>query len=216
MHELTVDPKNIFYRRNKVHGYMEVVDAVSGEVLVVQSSYNENFILGKMDDLLKVEVDGKTILMERGISIPEYRPINSKYSKPLADLITQAVIEGMGITKACKEFGVPYSTVMAWAELNPEFGKALDTARNYRADKTHDDIIELAQKLTEGGKTLNKTEVEAIGKAADILKWSAEKSSPQRFGNKTEKGTNGAVNIIIQTGIDREPVPTTIEVKDEP
>jgi hypothetical protein len=217
MKSLTVDEKNIFYRKNAVYGYLEVVDSISGEVLAVQNDYNENFILGKMDDLLEVTIDDKTILMQKGISLGTYRPINSKYSRPLGDLIIQAITEGEGVTKACKKYGVSYATVMRWADTFPEFGKELDKARNYRAEKTHDDITDIAERLQK--EQMNKTQVEALGKAADILKWSAEKSSPQKYGNRVEKGTNGAVNIVIQTGISREDPPVTIEVKentDEP
>jgi transposase len=203
MQQLTVDPKNIFYRRNAVYGYMEAVDAVSGEVLAVQKDYNENFILGKMDDLIEVEIDGKTLLMQKGISLGEYRPINSKFSKPLADMILQAITNGDSITKSCKDFGVGYATLMKWAESNEEFGKELDKARAYRAEMAHDKLVEMANELQT--KEMSKTKVEAMGKAADILKWSAEKSSPNKYGNKQEKNGNGAVSIIIQTGITREP-----------
>jgi hypothetical protein len=202
MQSLTVDPRNVFYRLNSVHGYVEVVDAASGEVLAVQNDYNENFILGKMDDLLEVKIDDKTILMQKGINLPTYRPATSKFSKPLADILIQRVIEGEGITKACAALGIGYSTVMRWAEKHEDFGKELDKARAYRAEQTHDKIMEIAKDLET--KQLNKTQVEALGKAADILKWSAEKSSPSKYGGKVDKGGSGAVSIIIQTGISRE------------
>lgn len=187
---------------------METVDALSGEVLAVQNDFNESFILGKMDNLIQVEIDGKTILMQKGMTLSDkYSPTNSKFSRPLADLIVQEIIGGMGITKACVKYGITYPTLMRWAETYPDFGKELDTAKRYRADSTHDQIVDLVQRLTK--EQLNKTQVEAIGKAADILKWSAEKSDPNRFGNKNDKGQQGVTNIIIQTGIDRT-TPTTI------
>lgn len=193
---------------------METVDAVSGEVLAVQNDVNENFILGKMDELIQVEINGKTILMQKGMTLSStYVPANSKYSRPLGDLIIQDIVEGMGITKACVKFGITYSTLMRWTETHPDFGKDLDKAKRYRADQTHDKIVDLVDRLTK--EQLNKTQVEAIGKAADILKWSAEKSDPNRFGNKHEKGQQGVTNIIIQTGIDRSAPETIIEVVHE-
>lgn len=212
MKAITTEEQNIFHRRNIQYGYMETVDALSGEVLAVQSDYNESFILGKSDELIQVTIGDKTILMQKGMSLSaNYTPKNSKFSRPLADLIVQEIIEGMGITKACQKYEVPYNTLMRWSEDFPEFGKALDKAKRYRADATHDRIVEFVNDLTT--KQLNKTQVEAIGRAADLLKWSAEKSDPQRFGNKADKGPQGVTNIIIQTGISREPV--TIEVKSE-
>lgn len=214
MHELTVDPKNIFYRRNSVYGYIEVVDAASGEVLAVQNDVNENVILGKLDDLLKVEVDGKTLYMQKGISLPTtYKPINSKFSRPLADLIMQEMMDsGMGITKACEKYGVTYSTLMRWSETYPDFGKELDKAKRYRADKSHDHVMGIAKDLET--KQMNKTQVEALRAAADLHKWSAEKSDPHRFGNSKEKAAQGAVQILIQTGISREE-PVTVEVSSD-
>lgn len=214
MQEIATSHKNLFYRRNAVYGYIEVVDSVSGEVLAVQNDYNENFILGKMDDLIKVEIDGKELLMQKGMSLGTYKPINCKYSKPLGDLIIEAIIEGEGVTKACKKYGTSYSTVMRWAMEFEEFGKALDLARAHRAEKTHDDITDIAERLQK--EDMNKTKVEALGKAADILKWSAEKSSPQKYGNSKEKVGQGAVQIVINTGINREePQPVTVEVQGE-
>jgi transposase-like protein len=215
MQAISIDSKNIFHRRNIQYGYMETVDAVSGEVIAVQKDYNESFILGKMDELIQVEIDGKTILMQKGMSLTSgYVPRNSKFSRPLADLIVQDIIEGTGITKACKKYDITYPTLMRWAEQYPEFGKELEKAKKYRADATHDEIVDFAKDLTT--KQLNKTQVEAIGRAADLLKWSAEKSDPTRFGNKAEKNVNTAVQIIIQTGIDRtNPETVTAEVIHE-
>lgn len=193
---------------------METVDAVSGEVLAVQNDVNENFILGKMDELIEVKIGDKLILMQKGMTLSStYVPTNSKYTRPLADLIIQEIIDGMGITKACKKYGITYPTLMRWTETYPDFGKELDKAKRYRADATHDEIVDIVEKLKTAS---SKTQVEALGKAADILKWSAEKSDPSRFGNKQEKGQQGVTNIIIQTGIDRsEPTTITAEVVHE-
>lgn len=211
MKAITTEEQNIFHRRNIQYGYMETVDALSGEVLAVQNDYNESFILGKMDELIEVTINGKTILMQKGMSLSsQYTPKNSKFSRPLADLIVQEITEGIGITKACAKYDITYSTLMNWAEKNPDFGKELDKAKRYRADATHDKIVDFVNDLTT--KQMTKTQVEAIGKAADILKWSAEKSDPVKFGGKGDKNQNHAVQIIIQTGISREEAPV-IEVK---
>jgi transposase len=212
MQALTVDPKNIFYRRNAIYNYIEVVDAESGTVLAVQNDYNENVLLGKMDDLLEVTIGDKTLLMQRGMTLSEYKPISHKYSRPLADLIVQAIVEGLGVTKACEKFGVGYSTFMRWCEKVPELGQEIDKAKTYRAEKSHDKIMEIADTLET--KQLNKTQVDALKAAGDLHKWSAEKSSPQKFGNSKDKPNQGALQIIINTGISREE-PTTVEVIDE-
>lgn len=215
MKSLTIDPKNIFYRTNTVYGYIEVVDAVSGEVLAVQQDYSENFILGKMDALIKADINGREVYFQKGISIPEYKPPSLGFSRPLADILLEDVTEGTPIAKACKKRGISYSTVMRWAKINTQFGEELETAKRYAADIIHNKITDLAEKL-ETDTTLNKTRADAIGKAADILKWSAEKSDPNRYGNRQDKNTNNAVQIIIQTGISREPEePKTIEVVNE-
>ena len=217
MQAITTESQNIFHRLNIQYGYVETVDALSGEVIAVQQDVNEDFIFGKREGLIEVTIDGKTILMQKGMSLStSYAPKNSKFSRPLGDLIIQEIIGGMGITKACKKYDITYPTLMNWTESHPEFGKALDKAKRYRADKTHDDIVDLVSRLTAPDFKMNKTQVEAIGKAADLLKWSSEKSDPTRYGNKQDKGGNGAINIIIQTGIDRSaPETVTAEVVDE-
>lgn len=211
MQELTIDSKNIFYRRNLTHGYMEVVDAVSGEVLAVQKDYNENFRLGLHDQLIKAEVDGKTIYFQKGISAETYKAPVLSFSKPLADLIIQTITEGSTLKKACEKYGVQYSTIMKWSKLVPEFGEALDEARRLSAEMVHDEVMDEAKEMLKGNMT--KGELESKRAALDLMKWSAEKRDPNRFGNKQEKAAPGAVQIVIQTGISREP--TTIEVKDE-
>lgn len=210
MTELTIDSKNIFYRRNLTHGYMEVVDAVSGQVLAVQKDYNENFRLGLLDNLIKAEVDGKTIYFQQGISAETYKAPILSFSKPIADLIVQTIMEGKTLKEACQAHGVQYGTIMQWAKKVETFGESLDEARRLSAEMVHDDVIAEAREMLKGNMT--KGELESKKAALDLMKWSAEKRDPNRFGNKQEKSAPGAVQIVIQTGISREQI---IEVKDE-
>lgn len=211
MSNLTIDSKNIFYRRNSSHGYYEVVDAVSGTVLAVQKDYNENFVLGLFDQMIEAEIDGKKVYFQKGMNPSNYKPPVLSYCKPLADLIVQEIMEGETTLKeACKKFGVQYSTIAKWAKEVPQFGEALDEARRLSAEMVHDDIQAEAKEMLKGNMT--KGELESKRAALDLMKWSAEKRDPNRYGNKVEKSAPGAVQIIIQTGISREP--TTVEVKE--
>lgn len=212
MKELVLDPKNLTFRLNTVYNYYEAVDCVSGEVVAVQNDLNENVLLGKMDDLIKAEVDGRTIYFQKGISIESYKVPSLKFSRPLGDLIIQEIMEGKSPKKACKKYGIQFSTMMKWTLSNPEFGEAYNLALKARAEEEHEKLLDIAEDLEKGG--MSKTDVEATKVAAEIRKWSAEKSDPQRYGGKIEKGQQGAVQIIINTGISRDvPEPVTVEVE---
>lgn len=209
---LKVDSKNLFYRLNKSTNTYEVVDAVSGVVLAVQKDLNENFLLGHYDKFIKANIDGKEVYIQPGMTVESVKLPVLSFSKPIADLIVQEITEGeTSLKNACKKFGVQYSTIMKWAKSVPEFGEALEEARRLSAEMIHDDIMEKAREASKGMMT--KGEIETTRLATDLLKWSAEKRDPNRFGNKQEKNAQGAVQIIIQTGITREE--KVIEVKNE-
>lgn len=208
-HQLTIDSKNLFYRKNLSHGYYEVVDSISGQVLAVQKDYNENFRLGMFGEMIQATIDGKEVYFQKGINPENYKPPVLSYSKPIADLILQEVTEGATLKKACEKFGIQYSTVMKWAKKVQDFGEALDEARRLSAEMVHDEVMDEAKEMLKGN--MSKGELESKRAALDLMKWSAEKRDPNRFGNKQEKSAPGAVQIVIQTGISRE---TVVEVKE--
>jgi hypothetical protein len=153
MQELTIDSKNLFYRKNLSMGTIEVVDAVSGKVLAVQNDYNENFKLGLYDKFIECTVDGQKVLFQPGIVAEKYKASVLSYVRPIADLIIQSVMEGHTLKEACKEMGVQYSTIMKWAKENQAFGENLDEARRLSSEMIHDQVMEEAREMLKGNMT---------------------------------------------------------------
>jgi hypothetical protein len=207
---LSVDMQNVFYRFNEHYKLVEAVDALSGKVIALQEDYNDEHILNP-ERMLKLNVNGTEMLVQKGMSVSDYVPPKLAYSKPAADIILQRVAAGQTLTQACKSVNLEPSMVLRWAEKIPSFGEEINRARLIRAELTQDKILDTADELS--GGTLTKAELEGKVKAVEILKWSAEKDSPNRFGNKKESGGNTAAIIQIITGVTRDE-PVTVEIKN--
>lgn len=211
MTELTVKSENIFYRWNEHYRVVEAVDAVSGEVLAIQQDFHEEHILNPAS-MIKVNLDGKEMYIQKGMTVSGYVAPRLNYTKPVADIVLQRIAEGMTMKNACKGLGVNPATVYNWCDKIPSFAEALNKAKLVRAESVHDTILETAEELSTGN--LTKSEVDGKVRAAELLKWSAEKDSPNRFGNKKDNGGSNATVIQIITGVTRDET-VTVEVKDD-
>lgn len=201
---IQVDPKNVRYRKN-VLGLIESYDVVSGRVLSVQAQMRPGMPEAEM---LQVEMEGQVFLVQKGIDLKR-APVPASFNQVIADILVQEIEEGKTLSKALRDLrkedpSIPsYSTILQWAEADHAFGDRLTRARRARAEMTHDKIVEYADEMATGN--LTKGQVDALNQAATLLKWSAEKSDPIRFGGGKEAADRGTT-IIIQTGIDRSPV----------
>ncbi len=208
---LQVNSENIFYRWNEHYKLSEAVDAVSGKVVALQKDYNDEHVLNP-DNMLKVNLDGRELLVQKGMTISEYIPPRLSYSKPVADVVLQRVAEGFTLSKAIQGTSITRATFLNWCDKIPSLGEALNKARSIRAEILQDTILEAAEEISSG--TMTKGELEGKSKAVDIYKWAAEKDSPARFGTKKDTGQTGATVIQIVTGVTRDE-PISVEVKNE-
>ncbi len=208
---LSVNTENIFYRWNEHYKIIEAVDAVSGKVIALQTDYNDEHILNP-ENMLKINLDGRELLVQKGMSIVEYNQPRLSYSKPAADIILQRIAEGDTLSKAIKGTSISRSVFLNWCDKIPSLADALNKARSVRAEILQDTIMETADEMS--GGTMTKGELEGKTKAVEIMKWAAEKDSPARFGSKKDTGQTGATVIQIITGVTRDE-PVTIEVKNE-
>lgn len=211
MTELTVKSENIFYRWNEHYRVVEAVDAVSGEVLAIQQDFNEEHIFNP-SSMMKITLDGKEMLIQKGMTVSGYVAPKLSYSKPIADIVLQRIADGYTMKKSCEGLNINPATVYNWCDKIPSFAEALNKARLVRAESVQDSILETAQELSSGN--LTKSEVEGKVKAAELLKWSAEKDSPARFGNRKESNGNNATIIQIVTGVTRDEA-ITVEVSND-
>lgn len=210
--ELTVNSENIFYRWNEHYKIVEAVDAVSGQVLAIQEDFNEEHILNPAS-MMKVTLDGREMLIQKGMSLSDYKAPRLSYSRPIADIILQRISEGRTMKNACMGLSVSPATVYNWCDKIPSFAEALNKAKLVRAESVHDTILETAEELASGN--LTKSEVDGKVRAAELYKWSAEKDSPTRFGNRKDTAGNGATVIQIITGVTRDESITVEVVNDK-
>jgi len=206
--ELSVMSEDIFYRWNEHYRIIEAVDSISGRVIAIQEDFHEEHALNP-ENMMEVILDGTKILVQKGMSISNYVPPKLNYSKPIADIVVQRISEGDTLKKAIRGTGVSAGTVLSWSTKITSFGDELARARLVRAEMIQDTILEAAEEMSAGG--ISKGDLDAKSKSMDLYKWSAEKDSPNRFGNKKDQGSGGATVINIITGVVRDE-PLTVEV----
>lgn len=189
---MSVDLSNIYHRIN-TEGLLEAVDILTGRIVAIQ---HDHTAFSDPDDpkYTKVtDMNGNTVYISNELVLKGRTPFDKTYaySTFFADLIIQKVVEGASLTKACKELGLQYSIVNKWKNDSIEFRKRLDDAFKDRAEKHHDEVLEIAEESRD-----QKARIEA-------RKWSSEKYNPERFGQKTKiSGDKDApLQFVIQTGV---------------
>jgi hypothetical protein len=176
----------IRYRRN-LSGKVEAYDPDSGKILAVESSPDE------------------------WVPATVVTGIPTVYSEKIGDLILQGIEEGKTLSKVLKQEGMPQlTTVLRWVEANPVFADRLRLARVAYAEALHDRIVDKAEGLLES--PASKSELESMKEGFAVLKWSAEKQAPEKYGSRKVDGAQGGIVIQISTGIDRS---TVVEVQGE-
>jgi hypothetical protein len=136
----------------------------------------------------------------------------STYTKAIADAICERIAEGQSMTSICQLPGMPmYKTIMHWRRTEPEFGKAIDQAREDQADALAEMIVDVVE---EGAKEDELGKVDA-GMVAhnrlkvDVYKWRASKLKPKVYGDKVQQEHSGPDGgpIYLRTGVPRSEPP---------
>jgi hypothetical protein len=168
------------------------VDAVTGRILCVQTS-NEDLLLSKWDRLVRIDTPDGPVWLEKGLNFDMIQHLKgTPYSKLLADLICEMIVEGKTLIRACRELNLKYADVVRWKRDHEEFQTALKDAKKDRADALHDEVLDAAR------ESKPETKIAA-------LQWAAEAANPEDFSSKKKPGsiTVGAVQIVLATGITR-------------
>jgi hypothetical protein len=107
----------------------------------------------------------------------------------------------MSLTSICKLPGFPsYATLCRWKKINPGIVAQLDEARRDRAEAMRDKLYETMEQMDEDNLDSSKARI-------DALKYLAGVDDKQKYGNaKQELVASGPMQIIINTGINREPI----------
>lgn len=199
-------PDNIYYRLNE-NELLEAVDLLTGRVVAVQHAHHE-FSLENKHQYSKVTTpDGKEIYISNDLTVKGGFPSSPRtYSRLHADLILQKIIKGRTLVRACEELQIDYTIVSTWRATNEEFKLRLEQAYIDRAERMHDDALQIADDSKDP-----KTRIEA-------RKWSAEKFHPERFGQKTKISgdAKSPIAFTIVSGIpDADPIDITPGKKPE-
>lgn len=128
------------------------------------------------------------------------------YTPELASLICERIAEGESLRAVCLSGDTPsYRTVMRWlAAGDKDLKSGLDSdlaafchnyarAREAQADADADRLTQIADDVLQG--RVGPAEARA---AADILKWTASRRNPRKYGDKQELQHTGAGGTPLQ------------------
>lgn len=114
----------------------------------------------------------------------------SDYSDEIAQEVLAMISEGYSLRKACIEIGKPLKTVWSWMQKNEEFRNHYVRAKEESGDADQDKLDEIAEKVLTG-----ELDPQAARVAADIIKWSASKKKPKKYGDRVETHHTGAIGV---------------------
>lgn len=126
--------------------------------------------------------------------MPGGRPTD--YTEDLGDILCSRLSQGISLRKVCKADDMPSTvTVYSWFRKYPEFLKHYTRAKEESADADQDRIDEIAEKVLEGEYEPNVAKV-----AADLIKWSASKKKPKKYGDRIQQDVKHTGNVTFNMG----------------
>lgn len=173
-------------------GLVELVEIATGRILLVQG-HHRSVLEMKWDRLVRIDTPQGPVFLEKGLNLDYTNYVKHPvYSKMLADLLCQRVVEGKSLISAAKEFNLEYATIKFWLRNEEEFRENLKLAEKDRADYYFEETLEKSRKADK------KVEIET-------LKWATEKANPEKYGTKTKISgdANAPLTFLIGTGITR-------------
>lgn len=142
-------------------------------------------------------------------TLPEIKPIDKTIFAPhTAEIICSRLRQGESLKYVTSLQGYPTADIVAiWRRRHSHFDEMVRQAMKDRGEWARDTALETAQevfKMTQA-EGMTKDVTAAAKNLVDVLKWSAEKDDPERFGNKTKVigDANAPVSFVIDTGIRR-------------
>ena len=129
-------------------------------------------------------------------------PARSTYTPEIGQEIARLMCdETLTLKEACAKAGTPYSTVMKWKDLHPEFEQAISNARAAVADGLYQDIRRVEAALEDGSIAPDVARTLISSK-----QWAITKFGPKDWGDRkfVDSNINGkvAVEYTRKLGID--------------
>lgn len=157
--------------------------------------------------------------LKTGLLVPNFnperlkalRPDSVSYTQEIGDLVVDHIRKGGNTKTLAKDPNMPPITaIYLWRAQNPEFKRRMEYAYRDRAEKYHDEAIEIAMEAIHSPKEMQA----GLKLAVSTLQWAAEKGNPDRYGTKKESsGNGGGITVIIDTGVKtQQPTSVSIEV----
>lgn len=120
----------------------------------------------------------------------------TKYSQELADRFCDKIAQGNSMRKVVKLRSMPSGqTIFSWFRTYPDFLEQYTRAKEESADYDHDRLDEIAEGVLDETYDPQRAKV-----ASDIIKWSASKKKPKKYGDRvfnetTHKGIIGMRDV---------------------
>ena len=125
--------------------------------------------------------------------MPAGRP--TKYTEKIGIEICGRIAMGNSLTKVCSDPNMPSTvTVYTWFKRQPELLNDYTRAKFDSGDADQDKLDEVAEKVLTG-----EIDPQAARVAADIIKWSASKKQPKKYGDYRQVEHSGAVKLSDMT-----------------
>ena len=123
------------------------------------------------------------------------------YNRKIADCILDRIVQGESVRGICRDDDMPNAgTVFRWLARHEEFSQQYARAKEESAEADQDRLDEIAEKVLDG-----ELEPQAARVAADIIKWSASKKRPKKYGDRLAVGGDDnmpPIGIIKRTIVD--------------
>ena len=119
----------------------------------------------------------------------------SDYTQDIADKICFMIGEGTSLRKTLLTDGMPSGqTVYSWFRKHPDFLEQYARAKEESGDADQDKLDEIAEKVLTGEYEPQQARV-----AADIIKWSASKKKPKKYGDRITTEHTGNIGVTDLT-----------------
>ena len=141
-------------------------------------------------------------------TMANYKSVRRSKGRPLSkETIKNEVINrisnGESLLNICRDDKMPCrDTIFEWLSRDKEFSDKYDRAREIRADRIFDEILEIADdssddyvKGDEGEIVLNREAIERAKLKIDARKWILAKMVPKKYSEKMELEHSGSVTL---------------------
>ena len=113
--------------------------------------------------------------------------------------VCELMRNGQSLLQACKEVGVPKTTVLSWVDRYDGVREEYELARDQLIDYRRDEMLEIVDSCEETTESVQKARLRY-----DARRWELSKIMPRRFGDKVALEHTGKDGGAIEVSDARE------------